>query len=715
MRTYQLSEKVFCMLAVSTKIIRFTLILILGLGFLNLAVAQEIKPEQLKSRYDVVVYGGTSGGIAAAIQADRMGKSVLLIEPGTHLGGLSSGGLGATDIGNKAAIGGIAREFYGRLGDYYSQESSWEYQKQDEYKSRRSKGAESEMWTFEPHVAEATFEKMLSEQAIPVLKQQRLDLKQGVKKEQARIASIKMESGLVISGNVFIDATYEGDLMAVAGVSYHVGRESNDTYGESLNGIQTRNAVFHQFIKPVDPYVVPGDPQSGLLPGVQQEGPGGKDGDGDHRVQAYCFRMCTTDVPENQREWVKPENYDPLRYELLLRNFEAGDLRVPWNPVLMPNRKTDTNNNFAISTDNIGMNYEYPDADYQKREQIIQEHLTYQQGLMWTLANDPRVPAEVRKQFQTWKPTKDEFQDRAGWPFQLYIREARRLISEYVMTEKNCMSELVAEDSVGLGAYTMDSHNQQRYAVNGKTLNEGDVQVGVPNPYPISYRSIRPKKEECENLLIPVAMAASHIAYGSIRMEPVFMVLGQSAATAACQSIDAGQAVQDIDYTQLRKKLIADKQVLVWDGPRREPPIRVRSLSGIVVDDRDARSSLGWKTSSASSPYVGQGYQHDGDTEKGEREISFTADIPQTGLYEVRVYYSPGSNRSINTPYIVTSSTGTKEIVVNQKQQPNHGKYHLLGRFPFEQGKREVLRITNQGTKGHVVVDALQLVPVKSD
>ena len=219
------------MLAVSTKIIRFALILILGLGFLNLAVAQEIKPEQLKSRYDVVVYGGTSGGIAAAIQADRMGKSVLLIEPGAHLGGLSSGGLGATDIGNKAAIGGIAREFYGRLGDYYSQESSWEYQKQDEYKSRRSKGAETEMWTFEPHVAEATFEKMLSEQAIPVLKQQRLDLKQGVKKEQARIASIKMESGLVISGNVFIDATYEGDLMAVAGVSYHVGRESNDTYG----------------------------------------------------------------------------------------------------------------------------------------------------------------------------------------------------------------------------------------------------------------------------------------------------------------------------------------------------------------------------------------------------------------------------------------------------------------------------------------------------
>jgi len=700
------------MLSVSTKYFSVLLMTISLFSYSTKLQAQEIKPGQLKESYDVVVYGGTSGGIAAALQAQRMGKTALLIEPGSHLGGLSSGGLGATDIGNKAAIGGIAREFYGRLGTYYSQDDAWVYQKRSEYKSRRKSGSETEMWTFEPHVAEEMFEKMLIADQVPWIKGERLDLKAGVQKQQGRIQAVTMESGLTIKGKVFIDATYEGDLMATAGVSYHVGRESNDTYGESLNGIQTRNAVFHQFIKPVDPYIEPGNPQSGLLPGVQQEGPGGKDGEGDHRVQAYCFRMCTTDVPENQREWVKPENYDPLRYELLLRNFEAGDHRVPWAPSLMPNRKTDTNNNFAISTDNIGMNYEYPDADYEKRDQIFQEHLTYQQGLMWTLANNPRVPEEVRQQFQKWKPAKDEFQDTEGWPFQLYIREARRMISEYVMTEQNCMSERVAEDSVGLGAYTMDSHNQQRYAVDGKTLNEGDVQVGVPNPYPISYRSIRPRKSECENLLVPMAMAASHIAYGSIRMEPVFMVLGQSAATAASQAIDAGQAVQDIDYSQLQKQLLKDKQVLIWTGPRREPPIRANSLTGIVVDDTDSQMSLGWRRSSSANPYVGQGYQHDSNAGKGEREISFTVEIPADGVYEVRVYYAPSSNRATNTPYLVKSSDGSKTIQVNQKKQPSHGKYQLLGKFPFKKGKHEILKVTNQGTDGYVIVDAVQLVPV---
>ncbi|MCH9653173.1 MAG: FAD-dependent oxidoreductase [Planctomycetes bacterium] len=707
------------MLSIHTKGNRSLLVmflLIVSLGVCSGSIkANEIKPDQVESSYDIVVYGGASGGIAAALQAKRMGKTVLLIEPGTHLGGLSSGGLGATDIGNKAAIGGIAREFYRLLGTHYSQDKAWTFQKPGDYKNRRSKGAEAEMWTFEPHVAEQTFEKMLADHSVPVLKRQRLDLKQGVHKQQDRIVSIKMESGLIIKGSMFIDATYEGDLMALSGVSYHVGRESNATYGETLNGIQTRNAVHHQFVKPVDPYVIPGDPESGLLPGVQHEGPGGEDGDGDHRVQAYCFRMCTTDVPENQREWIKPPQYDPQQYELLLRNFEAGDHRAPWNPVLMPNRKTDTNNNFAISTDNIGMNYEYPNADYQKRDQIIQQHLAYQQGLMWTLANHPRVPAAVRKQFQTWKPAKDEFQDTNGWPFQLYIREARRLVSEYVMTEKNCMAELVAEDSVGMGAYTMDSHNQQRYAINGRTLNEGDVQVGVPYPYPISYRSIRPKKNECQNLLVPVAMAASHIAYGSIRMEPVFMVLGQSAATAAAQAIDANQAVQDIDYPQLRNRLLRDKQVLIWEGPRKVPPIRSAALPGIIVDDRDAKTTLGWKRSSSNTPYVDYGYQHDGDDNKGKQQVTFSAEIPEAGLYEVRVYYAAGSNRATNTPYTVISSRGAQTIKVNQRKKPNQDQFHLLGRFPFEKGKHKILMISNEGTDGHVIVDALQLVPVKKN
>jgi hypothetical protein len=482
--------------------------------------------------------------VVAAVKVARMGKSVVLIEPGRHLGGLSSGGLGATDIGNKGAIGGMAREFYRRLGQVYGQD---------------------EAWKFEPHVAEETFNALVREADVPVVLGERLDLSSGVKKRGTRITEIEMESGRRFRGRMFIDATYEGDLMAKAGVSYTVGREANAVHGETLNGVQTANAIHHQFVKPVDPYVVPGNPASGLLPGVHGDGPGAEGG-GDHRVQAYCFRMCTTDAEENRRAWTKPDDYDPLRYELLLRNFEAGDHRVPWHPVMMPNRKTDTNNNFAISTDNIGMNYDYPDGDYATRARIIREHRSYQQGLMWTLANSPRVPEKVRAHFQRLGPAKDEFTDNDNWPHQLYIREARRMVAEYVMTQHNCQGREVAEDPVGLAAYTMDSHNVQRYVdEHGHARNEGDVQVGGFPPYPISYRSIVPTRAECTNLFVPVCLSASHIAFGSIRMEPVFMVLGESAATAAAQALDAGVDVQDVGYESLAERLIADGQILRWE------------------------------------------------------------------------------------------------------------------------------------------------------
>jgi hypothetical protein len=522
--------------------------------------------------YDVVVYGGTSGGVAAAVQVARMGKTALLIEPGKHLGGLTSGGLGATDIGNKAAIGGIGREFYGRVYQYYAQDSAWTRQTREAYQGRKGRGIDKDtMWTFEPHVAEAIYRQMIEEAKVPVVLGQRLDLKAGVKMEGNRIAAITMESGQTYRGRMFIDATYEGDLMAKAGVAYAVGRESNRQYGETLNGVQTKQAKYHQFVKPVDPYVKPGDPASGLLPGVSAGGPG-EEGTGDRRVQAYNFRMCTTDVPENRRPWPKPAGYDPARYELLLRNFEAGDLRVPWAPIWMPNRKTDTNNNFAISTDNIGMNYDYPDGDYATRERILREHETYQKGLMWTLANNPRVPEKVRAEFQRLGLAKDEFVDNDHWPHQLYVREARRMVSDYVMTENNCKGLRVAEDPVGLGAYGMDSHNTQRYvSPQGFAINEGDVEVGGFSPYPVSYRSIVPKRGQCANLLVPVCLSATHIAYGSIRMEPVFMILGQSSATAAVQAIDAAVDVQSLDYAKLRPRLLADKQILQWAGARKTP------------------------------------------------------------------------------------------------------------------------------------------------
>jgi hypothetical protein len=510
-----------------------------GLALLATTIACRSTP----ARYDVVVYGGTSSGVIAAARVARLGKSVVLIEPGRHLGGLSSGGLGATDIGNKQAIGGMAREFYRRVGAECDQ---------------------AEAWRFEPHVAEKVFIDLIREADVPVVFGERLDLENGVQKRGPRIAQIVMESGHAFAARVFIDATYEGDLMATAGVSYTVGRESNTTYGETLNGVQTRHATHHQFIKPVDPYVVPGDPSSGLLPGIDPTGPG-EEGAGDHRVQAYCFRLCTTDVPENRRPWPKPQDYAPLRYELLLRNFEAGDHRIPWHPVMMPNRKTDTNNNHAVSTDYVGMNYDYPDGDYATRERIIRAHESYTQGLMWTLANSPRVPEEVRKHFQTWGRAKDEFTDHKNWPRQLYVREARRMVAAYVMTQRNCQGHRSAEDPVALAAYTMDSHNVQRYVdEHGHVRNEGDVQVGGFPPYPIAYRSIVPRPSECTNLLVPVCLSASHIAFGSIRMEPVFMVLGESAATAAVQALEENVDVQALDYDRLAERLRGDGQVLQW-------------------------------------------------------------------------------------------------------------------------------------------------------
>ncbi|MHB1036620.1 MAG: FAD-dependent oxidoreductase [Pirellulales bacterium] len=527
-------------------------------------------PARAEAVWDVVVYGGTAGGAAAAVQAARMGKTVVLVEPTGHIGGLTSGGLGATDIGNKGAIGGISREFYRRVAKHYADDSAWTFQKREAYRSGRQASAqETEMWTFEPKVAEKILKDMLAEANVPVLLKERLDLARGVRKENNRITAVTMESGRVLQGRVFIDATYEGDLMAKAGVAYHVGREANAKYRETLNGVQTRQATKHQFNFPVDPYRTPGDPKSGLLPGIHDGGPG-EDGAEDRRVQAYCFRMCMTDAPANRIPFPKPEGYDPLRYELLLRYIQAGAFDVFGNNTPMPNRKTDTNNNGAFSTDNIGMNYDYPDGDYATRERIFREHVTYQQGLMWFLANDPRVPEKIRRQAGRWGLSKDEFGDTGGWGHQLYVREARRMISDYVMTEQNCRGRAVAADSVGLGAYGMDSHNTQRYVKDGRATNEGDVQVGVASPYPIAYLSIVPKESQSANLVVPVCLSASHIAYGSIRMEPVFMVLGQSAATAACQAIDQDVPVQRIDRARLKQRLLADKQVLSWSPAKKK-------------------------------------------------------------------------------------------------------------------------------------------------
>lgn len=668
-------------------------------------------------RHEIVVYGATSGGIVAAIQAKACGRSVIVVEPGRHLGGLTAGGLGATDIGNKAAIGGLAREFYRRIGRHYAADAAWVHEEREAYQSRRRGAGEEEMWTFEPHVAERVYRDWLREAGVEVVFEARLDLgPRGVEKEGGRILAFRTEDGRRFAGAMFIDATYEGDLMAKAGVSYHVGREAEHVYGESLNGIRVQHATKHQFTHEVDPYVRPGDPSSGLVPLVSPDPPG-TDGDGDRRVQAYNFRMCTTDVPENRRPWPRPEGYDEREFELLLRNFEAGDHRVPWNPVWMPNRKTDTNNNFAISTDYIGGNTAYPEADHAARERIVADHRRYQTGLMWTLANHPRVPAAVREEFQRLGLAKDEFVDNDNWPHQLYVREARRMVSDVVMTQDACEQRVIADDPVGLGAYNMDSHNCQRYVTAaGVVRNEGDIQVGV-SPYRIGYRSIRPRREECENLFVPVCLSASHIAYGSIRMEPVFMVLGQSAATAASLALDAGVAVQDVDYGTLRERLLAGGQVLEWTGPvRRSPTGRdPGTLRGVVVDNTAARVTGDWSSSGSIGGFVGADYLHDDDAGKvadgaAEKTVVFTPELPREGTYEIRIWWTPSGNRAAEVPVTVGSGGGPRRFLIDQRKDPGADGFALPGTFRLPAGRGTSVTIGTAGTAGHVIADAVQFI-----
>lgn len=540
-----------------------------------------------QKNYDIVIYGGTSAGISAAIQSSRMNKSVLLIEPSSRIGGLTTGGLGATDIGNKKAIGGISKEFYQNIKKYYSKPENWKWQNPDEYEQSRNDKNEDAMWTFEPSAALKVYQEMMKSEKIDLIYNERLNRENGVMKQGQKIVEIEMESGRKFKAKMFIDATYEGDLMAAAGVSYTYGRESNKQYGETLNGVQankvgltlketiSKNSLHHNFIDRVDPYIVKGDPTSGLLPFIEEGAPG-VDGEGDKGIQAYCFRMTLTDVPENRIPFNKPVNYNELDYELLFRNYEAadgpiekmyyyGESVVPWINTPMPNRKTDTNNQKGFSTDFIGQNHDYPDASYAEREKIIERHRDYQQGLMWTLAYHPRIPEQVRAIASQWGTCKDEYEREDGWQQQLYIREARRMVSDYVMTQRNCESLDVATDGISMAGYGMDSHQVKRYVdVNGFVQNEGNVEARGMSPYPISYRSIVPKAEECNNLLVPVCVSATHIAFGSIRMEPVFMVLGQSAATAASLAIDANVDIQNVDYTSLRNTLLKDKQILSY-------------------------------------------------------------------------------------------------------------------------------------------------------
>lgn len=543
----------------------------------------------------MLVYGGSASGVTAAVAAARLGKRVVLVEPGRHLGGLTAGGLGMTDVGSAATIGGLSREFYRRVHAHYTRAEAWKAERRQDYvdwmplhfgyDGKRSDQA-GIFFLFEPHVAEQVFRDWLREANVQAVFGERLDLRQGVRKEGPRIVAIRMESGREFSARIFIDATYEGDLMAKTGVSYVVGREGNAKYGETLNGILPSGpAVFAR----VSPYVIPGDPSSGLLPRVEPKPPG-RPGDPDLRQQAYNFRVCLTDVPDNRVPIEKPADYNPLEYEALARWIASGKEASPGparaalvalggpNRNLgltfhrLPNRKTDSNNGSEFGSDYFGMSWDWAEGDYALREKRWQQHKGYTQGMLWFLGHDERCPEAVRREMQRWGLAKDEFVDTGNWPFQLYVREARRLVSDYVMTEHDARGQRQAEDSVALASYHSDSHGVTLYVdAEGRLCREKGffVATGI---FPISYRAIRPRATECTNLLVPMCLSSSHAAYGPTRMEPVFMMLGHSAGTAASLAIDRRVSVQDLPYPELRSRLLAEHQILdrsaVTSAPR---------------------------------------------------------------------------------------------------------------------------------------------------
>ena len=538
-------------------------------GWLLLSLLPSCNPPTPQIDADVIIYGGTSAAVTTAVQLARMNKTVMIVCPDKHLGGLTAGGLGWTDTGNKSVIGGLSREYYQRVYQYYQKPETWKWQKQEEYGNKGQgtpalDGANRTMWIFEPHIAEQVFEDFMRDHDIQVIRDEWLDREQGVKTDNGKITAITMLSGKTYRAKIFVDATYEGDLMAASGVKYHIGRESNSVYGEEWNGIQTGvlHHGHHFGQRNISPYKVPGDPSSGVLARISTEDPGVK-GEGDNKVQAYCFRLCLTKHPDNRISFEKPEGYDSTQYELLLRIYDSGWRQTfnKFDPI--PNAKTDVNNHGPMSFDNIGMNYDYPEATYERRREIIAEHELYQKGWLYFIANDPRIPEEVQNEMKQWGLAKDEFMDNGHWPHQIYVREARRMIGDFVMTENEIQGRSPVNRSIGMGSYTMDSHNVQRYITpEGFVQNEGDIGVHPEEPYKIDLGSILPKKEECSNLLVPVAVSSSHIAFGSIRMEPVFMILGQSAATVAGLALDKGVDIHDLTYEEIRARLLQDNQVL---------------------------------------------------------------------------------------------------------------------------------------------------------
>ncbi len=642
--------------------------------------------------YDVVVYGGTAGGAITAIAAANEGMNVILIEPGAHIGGMVSGGLGRTDYGNQSVIGGMSRHFFERLGKHYGEDISW---------------------FFEPHVAEAEFRIWLEEAGVRVVFGQRVD---SVDKDGTQVTAMVMDDGTVYRAKVFTDCSYEGDLMYRAGVLYTWGRESQAVYGESLAGRIARSPK-HQFPEPLDPYNANGE----LLPLIYR-GPSGAPGHGDRKVQAYNFRLCLTNRPENRLPFPKPEDYDPARYELLKRYLQANpDLLMNDVMILspMPEAKTDVNNRGPISTDYIGGSWDYPEGTYERRKEIWDETLRYIQGFYYFLANDPSVPEPLQQDAHQWGPSADEFQDTDHWPHQMYIREARRMVGEYVMQQKDLQTDREKPDSIGMGSYNSDSHHVQRILAGPddfpgdepSVINEGDMQVPV-QPYEISYRALVPKRDQATNLIVPVCCSASHVAYSSIRMEPQYMIMGHAAGVAAALAVRDKVFVQDVPIDELQARLHEQNQILGPDDVG-APYVKVSELDGIVIDNNQAEPIGQWRRSTSVGPYVGYDYIHElAEAEQDDARLRYVPELPKAGRYEVRFSYSADPNRATNVPVTIHTADGPVTVTVNERaKQGKLSPFISLGVYAFTAANDGMVEVSVKGTDGYVVGDAVQWLP----
>jgi hypothetical protein len=531
-------------------------------GLILLLITSKLNAQHV---FDVVVYGGTAGGITSAIQIAKMGKTVAIVEPGSHIGGMSVEGLGGSDIDNhkefqnSPAVGGLSLEFYKRIARAYGREAVFGNALKNRIKA-------PELWRFESHVAEKVFNEWVSEYKIKVFLNHRLvENSKAVIKEGTRIAEIKTENGASFKAKIFIDATVEGDLLAGAGVSTVVGRESNHQYGETLNGIRAETD-HAQFSVKVDPYKMPGDPESGLIPTIQDE-PLGIPGEGDKRLQAFCFRVCLTKNPDNQIPFYLPENYRREEYEIYLRYIKAGG-KLYRPGAGLPGDKTDLGAWHDLSHNLYGMNMDYPEGSYAVREKILDQHKTFTQGLFYFLSNDPEVgqlDAGLQQEWKSWGYARDEFTDNRGFPRMFYVRDARRMVSDYVITEHHVRKQnpTPVEDPVAMAFWPTDVHSVRRIVKDGYAYNEGFVFGGdYWRPLPVSYRSLVPKASECTNLLTPTCPSSSHIAYGAIRLEWTFMALGEACGAAAAAAIRQKTTVQQLHYSTLKKILIGNRAVI---------------------------------------------------------------------------------------------------------------------------------------------------------